>query len=153
MHTRCSRARGSLSRSTTKARIWDRDLLKRDSADGILTIGDRRLTIANPVTGDERSATYRIDPSRTPRRIDLFTRDDRILRGIYQFEGDNLVICLQPDESKNLPTGFSSVDGADLILIRVKALSRARRGRFKARLKFGDQTAARDDSRTRPQRR
>ncbi len=95
----------------------------RFARDGILTIGDRRLTIANPVTGEERSATYRIDPSRNPRRIDLFTRDDRVLRGIYQFEGDNLVICLQPDESKNLPTGFSSADGADLILIRVKTLS------------------------------
>jgi uncharacterized protein (TIGR03067 family) len=95
----------------------------RFARDGILTIGDRRLTIANPVTGEERSATYRIDPSKSPRRIDLFTRDDRILRGIYQFEGDILVICLQPDESKNLPHAFSPSDDADLILIRLKALS------------------------------
>jgi uncharacterized protein (TIGR03067 family) len=95
----------------------------RFARDGILTIADRRLTIANPMTGEERSAIYRIDPSKSPRRIDLFTRDDRILRGIYQFEGDNLVICLQHDESKSLPQGFSAPDDSDLILIRVKALS------------------------------
>ena len=95
----------------------------RFARDGILTVADRRLTIANPVTGEERSATYRIDPSKSPRRIDLFTRDDRILRGIYKFEGDNLVICLQPDENGNVPAEFSAPDGSDMILVRLKALS------------------------------
>jgi uncharacterized protein (TIGR03067 family) len=95
----------------------------RFARDGILTVADRRLTIANPVTGEARSATYRIDPSKSPRRIDLFTRDDRILRGIYKFEDDNLVICLQPDERKDLPAEFSAPDGSDMILIRLRALS------------------------------
>ncbi len=95
----------------------------RFARDGILTIADRRMTIVNPVTGEERTATYRIDPSRNPRRIDLFTRDDRILRGIYKFENDNLVICLQPAEGKDLPQEFSPPDGSDLILIRLKPIS------------------------------
>jgi uncharacterized protein (TIGR03067 family) len=95
----------------------------RFARDGILTIADRRMTIVNPVTGEQRTATYRIDPSKTPRRIDLFTRDDRILRGIYKFENDNLIICLQPVDGSDLPQDFSSPLGSDLILVRLKALS------------------------------
>jgi uncharacterized protein (TIGR03067 family) len=97
----------------------------RFARDGILTVADRRMTIINPVTGEQRTATYRIDPSKTPRRIDLFTRDDRILRGIYKFESDSLIMCLQPGEGKDLPQEFSSPAGSDLILVRLKALSAA----------------------------
>ena len=96
----------------------------RFARDGILKIADRRMTIVNPVTGEQRTATYRIDPSKNLRgRIDLFTRDDRILRGIYKFENDNLIICLQPGEGKDLPQEFSSPAGSDLILVSLKALS------------------------------
>lgn len=97
----------------------------RFARDGILTIADRQMTIVNPVTGEERTAAYRIDPSKNPRRIDLFTADDRILRGIYKFENDNLVFCLQPAEGKAVPQDFSSPDDSDLILVRLKALSAA----------------------------
>ena len=79
----------------------------RFARDGILTIADRQMTIANPVTGEERTASYRIDPSKSPRRIDLITRDDRMLRGIYKFEGDNLVLCLQPERAEHAG-GFSA---------------------------------------------
>ena len=96
----------------------------RFARDGILKIADRRMTIVNPVTGEQRTATYRIDPSKTPRRIDLFTRDDRILRGIYKFENDNLIICLQPGEGKDMPQGFASPDGSDLIADPSKGLVR-----------------------------
>ena len=33
---------------------------------------------------------FRIDPSQNPSRINVISRDDRILRGIYRFEGDQL---------------------------------------------------------------
>ncbi len=94
----------------------------RFARDGILTIADRRMTIANPVTGEKRTATYRIDPSKSPRRIDLFTRDDRLLRGIYKFENDNLTLCLQPDEAGSIPADFSATEGSDRILIRLIAM-------------------------------
>ena len=94
----------------------------RFARDGILTVAGRQMTIVNPVTGEERAATYRIDPTKTPRRIDLITRDDRMLRGVYKFEDDNLVLCLQPAETKSIPTEFSVPDGSDLMLLRLKAM-------------------------------
>ena len=109
----------------------------RFARDGILIIADRRMTIVNPVTGEERTATYRIDPSRSPRRIDLFTRDDRILAGIYKFENDNLVLCLQPAEGKEVPQEFSSPDGSDLIMIRLEGAigTGTERGRRRRRVR------------------
>jgi uncharacterized protein (TIGR03067 family) len=96
----------------------------RFAQDGILNITDRQMTIVNPDTGAKRTATYRIDVSRNPRRIDLITENDRIFRGIYKFDDDYLVICLQPGESRPVPEGFSSPDGSDLISVRLKAKSR-----------------------------
>jgi uncharacterized protein (TIGR03067 family) len=95
----------------------------RFARDGVLKIADRQINIINPVTGETRTATYRIDPSKSPRRIDLITRDDRMSRGIYKFDGDNLTLCLQPDESKNIPAEFSAPESSDLIVIRLKAMS------------------------------
>ena len=58
-----------------------------------------------------------------PRRIDLITtRNDHILRGIYKFEDDNMIICLQPGENKSIPGEFSVPDGSGLMLLRLKAL-------------------------------
>ena len=98
----------------------------RFARDGILTIADRRMAITNPMTGEQRTATYRIDPSKNPRRIDLIMRDDRLLRGIYKFEDDILVLCLQPDEARNIPADFSATESSDLILIRLKAMPASR---------------------------
>ena len=95
----------------------------RFARDGMLTIADRQINIVNPVTGEKRTATFRIDPSKSPRRIDLFTRDDRILRGIYKFEGDSLSLCLQPDENQKVPDDFASAESSELILIRLKAIA------------------------------
>jgi uncharacterized protein (TIGR03067 family) len=99
----------------------------RFARDGILTIAARRMTIVNPATGEQRTATYRIDPSKSPRRIDLITSNDRIFRGIYKFEHDNMILCLQPDEAKGIPEDFSAPESSDLILIQLKALSTSSR--------------------------
>ena len=92
--------------------------------DGVLTVADRRMTIVSPETGEKRTATFRIDPGKTPRQIDLVTRDDRIFRGIYKFEDSDLVVCLQPGDSIARPEDFTAPNDSDRILVRLKTISR-----------------------------
>ena len=79
----------------------------RFARDGVLTVANRQMTIVNPATGEERKATFRINPSSSPRRIDLITtRNDRIfgestsLRTITWSSACNLV------KSRAFPTSF-----------------------------------------------
>jgi len=97
---------------------------ERFAQDGRLTVADHQMVIVSPETGDKRTATFRIDPSKNPRQIDLFTRDDRIFRGIYKFDDEDLVVCLQPGDRIDRPDDFTSPDGSDRILIRLKTITR-----------------------------
>jgi uncharacterized protein (TIGR03067 family) len=96
----------------------------RFARDGVLAVADRKMTIVSPDTGEKRSATYRIDPTKSPLQIDLVTRNDRIFRGIYKFEGENLVLCLQPGDSASRPSEFSVSEGSDRILATLTTMTR-----------------------------
>ena len=97
---------------------------ERFAQDGVLTVAGREMTIVSPETGEKRTATYRIDPSARPRQIDLVTRNDRIFRGIYKFEDEDLIVCLQPGDRVDRPDDFTAPDGTDRILVRLKTISR-----------------------------
>src|SRR5262249_31372862 len=92
--------------------------------DGVLSVADHELTIVSPESGEKRTASYRIDATYSPRHIDLVTRDDRIFRGIYKFENEDLIVCLQPGDRVDRPSDFSAPDDSDRILIRLKTISR-----------------------------
>ncbi len=96
----------------------------RFARDGILQVADRQMTIVSPETGEKRTATFRIDTTKNPRHIDLITKDDRIFRGIYKFEDQDLVVCLQPGDSTARPDDFTSPTDSDRILVRLKTVSR-----------------------------
>src|SRR4029077_3860953 len=95
---------------------------ERFAQDGVLTVAGREMTIVSPETGEKRTATYRIDPTTSPRQIDLVTRNDRIFRGIYKFEDEDLIVCLQPGDRVDRPDDFTAPDGTDRILIRLKTI-------------------------------
>jgi uncharacterized protein (TIGR03067 family) len=48
--------------------------------------------------GAERKKTFKIDPSKSPKEIDITSLDgqekDQIAAGIYKFEKDRLIICI-----------------------------------------------------------
>ncbi len=92
--------------------------------DGVLDIAGRKMTIVSPETGEKRTASFRIDAAKSPRQIDLITRDDRIFRGIYKFEDEDLVVCLQPGDSTSRPTDFVAPESSGRILARLKTISR-----------------------------
>jgi len=58
-----------------------------------------------------------IDPSKSPKTIDL-TAKAVIIRGIYKFEGDELVLCLSI--GANRPTDFTTKVGGDTELFTLK---------------------------------
>ena len=47
-----------------------------------------------------RSPSFRLDPSATPKAIDLFLPDGSTMRGIYELDGDRLKICFRKPPGK-----------------------------------------------------
>jgi uncharacterized protein (TIGR03067 family) len=95
----------------------------RVARDNVLTIADRQFAIVNPETGEKRTATYRVNPAQNPRQIDLITSHDRIFRGIYKFDHENLILCLQPGDSRPRPADFSALTESDVMLIELTAVA------------------------------
>jgi uncharacterized protein (TIGR03067 family) len=65
-----------------------------------------------------RQSTYKLDPTHDPRWIDLIAPSEtpgHVSRGIYRFEGDELLLCL-PRPNAVRPIGFESKPGSGVIL-------------------------------------
>ena len=87
---------------------------------GKISIANRIITHVNPETGEVRTTGYIINPTRSPRTIDLITPEERILPGIYKFDGDDLVVCWSTREGKDRPAEFESTSGSFRTLMRLK---------------------------------
>jgi uncharacterized protein (TIGR03067 family) len=65
--------------------------------------------------------TYRINPTRTPKTIDLIPNTNgargRVLRGIYSIEGDRFTLCYPSDASAERPAGFAARTGSGLVRV------------------------------------
>jgi uncharacterized protein (TIGR03067 family) len=68
-----------------------------------------------PKSGDVIEGTVSLDESKTPKTIDLDV-NGRILRGIYQLEGDTLKLCYNLS-SEERPTEFVSKPDTGLIVV------------------------------------
>ena len=79
-------------------------------------------------TGDHsRKATIAVDPSKSPRTIDV-TLDDgpekgMVAPGIYQIKGDELLVC-GAQAGKDRPTGFTAKAGAGWTLMALKRVKK-----------------------------
>jgi len=79
---------------------------------GVVRIGSRGLSIISPTNEHKRLWAYRIDPGPTPKEIDLITQFDSILKGVYTFEGDRLIVCVAKSEDDPRPTEFQAPTGS-----------------------------------------
>ncbi|GAB5440606.1 MAG: hypothetical protein Fues2KO_09550 [Fuerstiella sp.] len=75
------------------------------------TLRDIRVVITRnafnmEVAGRTNESTYKLDPTTTPRSIDL-TSEGRTTPGIYDLQGDTLRICMSEDTDQR-PTAFDS---------------------------------------------
>lgn len=93
---------------------------RRFARDGRVTISDRLITIINPEDGRPRDIAFRINTSTTPREIEVIDRDDNVLKGIFKFEDDDLIICLARHENGARPDAFVSPVGSDRLLFRLR---------------------------------
>jgi uncharacterized protein (TIGR03067 family) len=65
-----------------------------------------------------RQSAYKLDPTRDPRWIDVIAEGDdagHVSRGIYRFEGDELMLCL-PRPNADRPDRFESKPGSGVSL-------------------------------------
>ena len=72
---------------------------------GKVVISADKITLA---VGEKRaSIRYKLDPTKTPKWIDLVNEQDEMAPGIYELDGDTLKICF-PESGKERATKFES---------------------------------------------
>lgn len=70
--------------------------------------------------------TFKLDPSAKPKWIDVVERD-KVMKGIYELDGDNLKICLR-EKGDERPTRFES-DNARVVVMVLKRETKATNNR------------------------
>jgi uncharacterized protein (TIGR03067 family) len=74
----------------------------------VFTGGSARITMPN---GSEGEGTFKLDPTQTPKEIDVIRGDDHLgMLGIYALDGDRLRVCMG-DPGEPRPKGFESTPG------------------------------------------
>jgi uncharacterized protein (TIGR03067 family) len=81
-----------------------------------LVVAGDKLTVTVEGTPDE-VATFTLDPSQKPAAIDIRpAKEKKVVRGIYKFEKDQLLICFAKD-GKERPKEFASSQDARTTLV------------------------------------
>jgi uncharacterized protein (TIGR03067 family) len=75
---------------------------------------DGNLTVKTK--NKEEKATYKIDPSKKPRTLDITPeKENDVILGIYQLEGDTLKICFAEKAAR--PTDFNSKGDRRMLIV------------------------------------
>ena len=80
-----------------------------------VTFGGDKYTVKK---GDEviQVGTQKLDPSKSPKTIDVTMTEGpskgMVMLGIYEFDGDTLKVCFDP-QGKKRPTEFKSAPGSE----------------------------------------
>lgn len=86
-----------------------------------LTFKDDRLT-ATLREEVKEEGKFRLDPAKKPKEMTFTPSQGKVVRGLYELDGDTLKLCLGPPDG-DFPTEFSGREGtrcAVLVLKRVK---------------------------------
>jgi uncharacterized protein (TIGR03067 family) len=86
--------------------------------DARLVIAGGRFTLCNPLPDAEQRAegSFAVDPARTPKQLDLRLDDGRMLREVYELEGDTLRVCY-PVRCEARPAALRTAPGSGLSLV------------------------------------
>ncbi len=91
--------------------------------DGVVRVGSRGISVVSPGDEQKRLWAYRIDPAASPKEIDLITQFDTILKGVYTFEGDRLMVCVGKSEDDPRPLDFDAPAGSRRVLYTLKTIA------------------------------
>lgn len=93
---------------------------------GLVAFGNRMFRLVDPETGKYRDTAFRISPGETPKQMDIITKDDEVLQGIYKFDDEKLVACFRDQSYGVRPADFASEPGQNTLLFELKLLPRPR---------------------------
>jgi uncharacterized protein (TIGR03067 family) len=79
-----------------------------------------KMQIVDRDSGRRFDFSFRLDPFKTPRSIDMSGADGKIAPAIYELDGDNLTLCIPEIDAKTRPTKFKADQGSKLALIVLK---------------------------------
>jgi uncharacterized protein (TIGR03067 family) len=90
--------------------------------DGTMTFEGDTLTIK--FDDKEHKATVKIDPEKKPKQIDVTPTDgpekDKVLKGIYSLDKEELKLCVAHESGAERPTEFESKENSQILLIVLK---------------------------------
>lgn len=81
--------------------------------------GTMVATVDGGKTDRQEPGRYKLDPTKSPKTLDLISSGDRVSPGIYQLDGDTLKICLAEGANAVRPTELRS-DGQRVAVLTFK---------------------------------
>jgi uncharacterized protein (TIGR03067 family) len=110
-------------------RIGNRDYQRLQGTWEPVSAGGPRLTVRRSQfilgTGDPLAFTFTLDPSASPRGLDLLHHGGLVLPCIYALKGDRLEVCLPLHDERRRPKTFPADNQGTFALLKFK---RARAG-------------------------
>lgn len=92
-------------------------------ADGRITIGDRLCQFTGALDGKTHTYAYRLEVDREPKGIELIDESDGVLRGIYAFLGDQLVICVHRGDEPRVSSELAAPAGSGDMLMTLQIVT------------------------------
>lgn len=102
------------------------DLIKQKlAANGEIQIFSQTIQVVSPETGEKRSWIFRLDIGRSPHRIEIMTHDDRVLRGVYKFDNDMLIVCIPFYDDTKRADAFDAPADSGLLRLELRTKAKA----------------------------
>jgi uncharacterized protein (TIGR03067 family) len=87
---------------------------------GSLVFAGDQFRILNPAGKVEFKGTFKLDPGKDPRELDLLVKDGQAQMAIYRLDGDRLTLCHPEDLGAPRPREFASEKAAKTMLTVLK---------------------------------
>jgi uncharacterized protein (TIGR03067 family) len=86
---------------------------------GKFEIVENAMIFTSNHDGKKHAKVFAIDPTRSPKGLELSTKEGKDGWGIFKFDDDRLVICMA-DPENDRPTEFSAKEGSKRLLMTIR---------------------------------